>query len=93
MFEVATDVMGRVSDVGEADAVATAIAATRLDTVVGWIEWNGAGLPPFAANNGCKTQVVSGQWRRNGDGTFNLVVVDNQTAPNIPTGGVIEASA
>ena len=34
-----------------------------------------------------------GQWRRNADGTFALVVVDNQTAPNIPTGGVMEALA
>ncbi len=93
LFEVATDVMGHVSDTGEADEVAAAIAATKLDTMVGRIEWNGAGLPPFAAKSVCKTQLVGGQWRRKADGTFDLVIVDNQTAPNIPTGGVMEALA
>lgn len=93
LFEIASNVMGRVSDVSDADAVAAAIAATDLDTMVGKIAWNGAGLPPFAAKNVCKTQLVGGQWRRNADGTFNLVVVDNKTAPNIPTGGTMEALA
>lgn len=93
LFEIAANVMGRVSDVSDADAVAAAIAATDLDTMVGKIAWNGAGLPPFAAKNVCKTQLVGGQWRRNADGTFALVIVDNKTAPNIPTGGTMEALA
>ena len=93
LFEIAANVMGRVSDVTDADAVAAAIAATDLDTMVGKIAWNGAGLPPFAAKNVCKTQLVGGQWRRNADGSFALVVVDNKTAPNIPTGGTMEALA
>ncbi len=93
LFEIAANVMGRVADVSDADAVAAAIAATDLDTMVGKIAWNGAGLPPFAAKNVCKTQLVGGQWRRNADGTFALVIVDNKTAPNIPTGGTMEALA
>lgn len=93
LFEIAANVMGRVSDVTDADGVAAAIAATDLDTMVGKIAWNGAGLPPFAAKNVCKTQLVGGQWRRNADGTFALVVVDNGTAPNIPAGGTMEALA
>ena len=91
LFEIATNVMGRVSDVADAEAVAAAIAATDMDTIVGRIAWNGAGLPPFAATNVTKTPLVGGQWRRKADGSFDLVVVDNQTAPNIPTGGVMEA--
>jgi branched-chain amino acid transport system substrate-binding protein len=93
LFEVASNVMGRVSDVTDAEGIAAAIAATDMDTMVGKIAWNGAGLPPFAATNVCKTQLVGGQWRRNADGTFALVIVDNQTAPNIPTGGKMEALA
>ena len=69
LSKVATDLMGRVSDAGEADAVATAIAATRLDPTVGRIGWNGAGLPPFAAKNICNTKLVGGQRRRNADGS------------------------
>ncbi|MFN3641336.1 MAG: ABC transporter substrate-binding protein [Gemmobacter sp.] len=93
LFEIATDVMGRVSDVTDAEAVAAAIAATDMDTMVGRIAWNGAGVPPFAAANVTKTPLVGGQWRRSAGGSFDLVVVDNQTAPDIPTGGVMEALA
>ena len=93
LLEVASNVMGRVSDVTDADAVAAAIAATDMDTMVGKVAWNGAGVPPFAAANVCKTPLVGGQWRRNDDGTFGLVIVDNQTAPEIPTGGTMEALA
>lgn len=93
LFEVASNVMGRVSDVTDADAVAAAIAATDLDTMVGKIAWNGEGVPDFAKQNVTKTPLVGGQWRRKEDGTFDLVIVDNQTAPAIPTGGKMEALA
>ena len=93
LFEVATNVMGRVTDVADREAVAAAIAATSMETMVGNVTFNGAALPPFAAANVCKTQLVGGQWRRKDDATFDLVVVDNKTAPNIPTGGVMEALA
>jgi branched-chain amino acid transport system substrate-binding protein len=93
LFEIAANAMGRVSDSKDAEGVAAAIAATSMETMVGKIAWDGAGLPPFAAKNVCKTPLVGGQWRRNADGTFNLVVVDNQTAPAIPTGGTMEALA
>ncbi len=93
LFEVASNVMGRVSDVTDADAVAAAIAATDLDTMVGKIAWNGEDVPDFAKQNVTKTPLVGGQWRRKEDGTFDLVIVDNQTAPAIPTGGKMEALA
>ncbi|GAB4511406.1 MAG: ABC transporter substrate-binding protein [Roseibium sp.] len=90
LFEVAADAMGRVSDTGDPDAVAEAIAATNLNTIVGPLAWNGAGLPPFAAANVAKTPLVGGQWRLRDGGGYDLVIVDNQTAPDVPTGGVME---
>lgn len=93
LFEVAANVMGRVSDPTDADGIAAAIAATDLDTMVGKVAWKGEGVPPFAAANVTKTPLVGGQWRRKDDGTFDLVIVDNQTAPAIPTGGKMEALA
>ena len=90
LFEVAKDVFGRTSDAGNGDAVAETIAATNLNTIVGNVAWNGAGLPPFAARNVAKTPLVGGQWRLKDDGGYDLVIVDNQTAPMIPTGGVME---
>ncbi|MDE2759825.1 MAG: ABC transporter substrate-binding protein [Paracoccaceae bacterium] len=90
LFELAQDVTGRVSEVDDGDAVAEAIAATDLSTVVGPIAWNGNGLPPFAAQNIAKTPLVGGQWRLADGGGYDLVVVDNQTAPMIATGGSME---
>lgn len=91
LFEVASNVMGRVDDPTDAEAVAAAIAATDVDTIVGKVAWNGAGMPDFAATNVTKTPLVGGQWRRKEDGTFDLVIVDNKTAPDIPAASAMEA--
>ncbi|MEQ1950219.1 ABC transporter substrate-binding protein [Mesorhizobium sp. CN2-181] len=93
LFEVAVDVIKRVDDPTDAEAVTAAIAATKLDTIVGHIEWNGANVPPFAAKNICKTPLVGGQWRLKDGGGYDLVITDNRTAPEIPTGGKMEAIA
>ncbi|MDQ6433286.1 ABC transporter substrate-binding protein [Mesorhizobium sp. LHD-90] len=90
LFEVAIDVVKRTDDPTDADAVTAAIAATKLDTIVGHIEWNGANVPPFAAKNICKTPLVGGQWRLKDGGGYDLVITDNKTAPEIPTGGKME---
>ncbi|MCJ8335038.1 MAG: ABC transporter substrate-binding protein [Epibacterium sp.] len=90
LFEMAANVMSRVEDSGDGDAVAEAIAATELASIVGRIAFDGAGLPPFAAANVAKTPLVGGQWRRRDGGGYDLVIVDNSTAPDIPTGGVME---
>ena len=89
LFEMAADAFRRVEDAGDPDAVAEAVAATELETVVGRIAFDGAGLPPFAARNVAKTPLVGGQWRLS-DGNWDLVIVDNSAAPEIPTGGTME---
>ncbi|MDQ0395771.1 ABC transporter substrate-binding protein [Labrys monachus] len=91
LFEVAANVMARVSDPSSADAIAAAIAATDMATVVGKVAWNGAGVPPFAAKNVCKTPLVGGQWRKKTGGGFDLVIVENAAASQIPTAGKMEA--
>lgn len=91
LFEVLVDVLKRESDIRDPEAVAAAIQATDLDTVVGPIRWDGAGLPPFAQKNVTKTPLVGGQWRMSDDGNFRLVIVDNQTYPDIPLTGDMEA--
>jgi len=93
LFEIAADVMSRAADPTDPDGVAEAIAATDLNTMVGHIAWNGQGVPPFAAKNVSKTPLVGGQWRMKDGGGFDLVIVDNQTAPDIPTGGTMEPLA
>lgn len=91
LFEVAADVMGRAEDPTDGDLVAEALATTQLDTVVGKVAWNGEGVPEFAAKNVCKTPLTGGQWRIREDGGYDLVVVENGAAPEIPTGGQMEA--
>ncbi|WP_225029619.1 ABC transporter substrate-binding protein [Xinfangfangia pollutisoli] len=93
LFEVAADVMGRASDPTDGDAVAEAVAATDLKTVVGHVAWNGANVPEFAARNVCKTPLTGGQWRMKEGGGYDLVIVENGAAPDIPTGGTMEALA
>lgn len=90
LFEMAADVITRAEDPTDLDAVVDTIRTTDLDTIVGRIAWDGAGVPDFAAQNICKTPLVGGQWRRQDDGSFELVVVDNTAAPDIPTGGSMQ---
>jgi branched-chain amino acid transport system substrate-binding protein len=90
LFEMAADVMGRVEDSRDTDEVTSAIAATQLESMVGRIAFDGAGLPPFAATNVAKTPLVGGQWRLKDGGGYDLVIVDNSDHPNIPTGGTME---
>lgn len=93
LFEVAADAIKRASDPTDGDALAEAVASTDLDTVVGNIRWGKDNLPPFARKNVAKTPLVGGQWRRKDDGGFDLVIVENANAPEIPLGGTPEAIA
>lgn len=91
LFEMAADVITRADDPTDLDTVVETIRGTELQTIVGRVAWDGAGVPDFAAENVCKTPLVGGQWRRQDDESFELVVVDNTTAPDIPAAGTMEA--
>ncbi|MEL7166007.1 MAG: ABC transporter substrate-binding protein [Pseudomonadota bacterium] len=93
LFEVLTDTLKRVDGVRDPDEVAAAVAATDMQTIVGPIKWDGAGLPPFAQKNVAKTPLVGGQWRKSDDGNFRITIVDNQTYPDIPLGGELRPIA
>jgi branched-chain amino acid transport system substrate-binding protein len=71
------------------------IAATNLDdrSSADEVRQRQDNLPPFARKNVAKTPLVGGQWRLGADGKYDIVIVDNQTAPNIPTGGKMEPIA
>jgi len=93
LFEIAIDVLKRTPQLGDGKAAVAAIAATNLDTVVGKVAWNGAGLPPFAASNVAKTPLVGGQWRIKDASKYEIVSTDNRTAPAIPVAGKMQAIA
>jgi branched-chain amino acid transport system substrate-binding protein len=87
LFEVAADVIKRSHGPGDRAATLAAVAATKLDSIVGPIAWGGPG--PF--RNVSKTPLVGGQWRRGGAFKYDLMITSNETAPQIPAGGKMEA--
>jgi branched-chain amino acid transport system substrate-binding protein len=89
LFEVAVDALKRAQDPSDGAALAKAIGSTKLDTVVGPIAFGSDKVPPFAAKNIAKTPLVGGQWRLDGD-KYNMVIVENGQAPQIPVGGKMQ---
>jgi len=90
LFELAVDSLKRSGDARDSKANVAAIANSSLDTIVGKIAFGDPALPPFARKNIAKTPLVGGQWRLRDTGKYEIVVVDNQTAPVIPTAGKLE---
>jgi branched-chain amino acid transport system substrate-binding protein len=88
LFEVAADALKRAKSLKAAD-VRDAVAATSLATVVGPVKWGGQG--PF--KNVSKTPLVLGQWVKGQSRKYDLVIVNNQAATQIPTGGTMKLMA
>ena len=80
LFEVASDALKRSKSLKAAD-VRDAVAASKLKTVVGDVAWVGQG--PF--KNVSKTPLVLGQWNKGKKYKYELSIVNNETAKNIPT--------
>ncbi len=81
LFEVAADVIKRAEDLEDYEAITAAIAATKLDTIVGTVDWSSGPV-----KNVSKTPLVGGQWQKEGD-TFDLKIVANSAHSDIPLTG------
>ena len=88
LFEVGIDVLKRSKSLDNKGDIRDAIVATGLNTVVGPISWKGGPV-----KNVAKTPLVGGQWVKGKKFKYDLVIVDNQTAPSIPTQAKIKALA
>ncbi|THF64973.1 ABC transporter substrate-binding protein [Pseudothauera nasutitermitis] len=82
LFEVAADVLKRTQDIERPEAIRAAIASTRAETIVGRVEWGNGPV-----RNVAKTPLVGGQWVKGKQFNYDLVIVSNAAAPNIPLGG------
>jgi branched-chain amino acid transport system substrate-binding protein len=82
LFEVASNALTRAKSIKAGD-VRDAVASTSMNTIVGPVKWGGQG--PF--RNVSKTPLVLGQWVRGTKNKVELVIVNNEAAPTIPTGG------
>jgi branched-chain amino acid transport system substrate-binding protein len=80
LFEVASDALKRSKSLKASD-VRDAVATSKLKTVVGDVAWGGQG--PF--KNVSKTPLVLGQWNKGKKYKYELSIVNNETAKNIPT--------
>jgi branched-chain amino acid transport system substrate-binding protein len=89
LFEGAVDALKRAQKPGDPASLRDAIKATNLKTVVGDVKWGGGG--PF--KNVSKTPLVLGQWVKGRKYKYELVIVNNQAAPNIPVGGKLKPMA
>jgi branched-chain amino acid transport system substrate-binding protein len=85
LFEVASNALARSKSL-KANDVRDAVASTSIDSVVGPVKWGGQG--PF--KNVSKTPLVLGQWVKGTKNKVDLVIVNNETAKNIPTGGTLK---
>ena len=79
LFEIAADVLKRTKNLESAASIRDAIASTDLNTIVGPVKW-GSG----PVRNVAKTPLVGGQWRKGSKFKYDLVIVDNSLAKNIP---------
>jgi len=84
LFEVALDSLKRSKDVHGKAAIRDALVATKLDTIVGPIDWSHGPV-----KNVAKTPLVGGQWRKGDKFMYDLTIVTNKQAPAIPTGGAL----
>jgi branched-chain amino acid transport system substrate-binding protein len=87
LFEVCFDVLSRAGSTDK-QAIADAAGATKLDTMVGPIQYGVNGLP----KNISPTSLVGGQWQKSTGGQFpfELLVTNNSLSPEIPTNGTLK---
>ncbi|MBV8745782.1 MAG: ABC transporter substrate-binding protein [Xanthobacteraceae bacterium] len=81
-LEVAIDVLKRAKSLKPED-IRDAIKATEYNSLVGPLTWKG-GTPQNPVPNVCTTPLVGGQWKPGKKFKYDLNVVYDKTAPNIP---------
>jgi branched-chain amino acid transport system substrate-binding protein len=87
IFEVGLDVIKRAADLTDKASIMEAITATKLNTMVGPINWaNGP------VKNVTKTPLAGGQWQRV-DGKLELKIVNNMQNPQLPLTGELKLLA
>lgn len=98
VFDWVWDVLKRVPDVDDTEAIMTAVKATKMDTIAGPIDFTvpitepkpGAGR---ISENCYKTPLFGNQWRKAPEGSqfpFEATIVSNVTGPMVPVQGKVE---
>jgi branched-chain amino acid transport system substrate-binding protein len=88
LFEIAFDTLKRTKNINSPAAVRDALAATKLDTIVGPVQWTGKPV-----KNVCRTPLVGGQWVPGKKYKYDLLVVNNENYAAIPKLGSLHPIA
>ena len=80
--------MKRAKNPHDPKSMLASIVATNYHSMVGPVHWTGQPV-----KNVSKTPLVAGQWQRQKDGKFDLVICENKSAPKIPVGGKLKPIA
>ncbi len=85
VLEVAIDVLKRSGAPADPEAVRKAITETNYSSLVGQISWK-FGDARNPVKNVCTTPLVGGQWKKGRQFPYELAIVNNQHAPDVPVG-------
>jgi branched-chain amino acid transport system substrate-binding protein len=85
LFEIAVDTLKRARDLNKKASIRDALVATNLNTIVGPVAWDKGPV-----KNVAKTPLVGGQWVKGKQFKYDLIIVNNQTAPAIPVAGALK---
>jgi branched-chain amino acid transport system substrate-binding protein len=85
---VAADVLKRTKDLEKKASIRDAILGTELDTIIGHVSWKGGPV-----KNVAKTPLVGGQWVKGKKNKYDMVIVNNETAPQVSKQAGIKAIA
>jgi branched-chain amino acid transport system substrate-binding protein len=80
LFEVAFDALKRTQTLDKAESIRDAVRDTNYKSIVGPINFKTGPLP-----NTSRTPLVIGQWLKGKKFPLELTIVDNTTAPDVPT--------
>ena len=82
-LEVAIDALKRAKKL-EPTAIRDAIAQTDYQSIVGRLTWKAGPGPLNPVPNVCTTPIVGGQWNKGTKWKYDLDIVFNKSAPEIP---------
>jgi branched-chain amino acid transport system substrate-binding protein len=89
VFEVVADAIKRTENIDDKETIIAAVKATEIETISGPIAWNGS--PKNPVPNVCITPLVGGQWVKGEKYPFDLKIVENSIAPEVPTNAELTA--
>ena len=95
IFEVVVNALQRTTNVDDKATIRDAIKATDMQTIGGEVSWKNA--PPAGpatklnpVPNVCTTPITGGQWVKGDKYPYNLIVVNNSQASEVPTQGKLQ---